>query len=167
MRRHAPAILAVLTVSAPAIAGAAEDELVIAVEPGYAGVTAEDTDQHGFGGAGSVWLGLSDELWLAGSVGAGHARGGEMKDPTTFFEVFGGLTVALDVFRTIPFLEAQIGMVATDDSLSPTFRVGLGADYFVTRTISLGLVGRIRPTDDAIGGSVLTVAGRLAIRLEL
>lgn len=155
-----------LVLLAPA-ARAAEGELVLAFEPGYALLSGEATAQHGGSGAGSAWIGLSDELWLAFGGGAGYVGADDPIGARRYGEAFGGIVAALDVFRTIPFLEAQIGMVTSSDVLSPTVRIGLGADYFVSRTLSVGLVARVRPVREDIGGTLLTASLRLAWRIAL
>ncbi|MEQ8274303.1 MAG: hypothetical protein RMA76_44390 [Deltaproteobacteria bacterium] len=164
MRRLALALLLTLV---SATANAAEDELVLAVEPGWALLTTDPVEQHGGGGGLSAWLGLNDELWLALSAGASAVPARDPLPSAVLYEAFGGIVAALDVFSTIPFLEAQAGFVATKDAVSPTIRFGVGADYFITRTITVGAVVRVRPVDEAIGGTLVSAGARLALRLEL
>lgn len=165
MRRFAPLPLAALLFAAPAYA--AEDELVLALEPGWALLASDPVEQHGGGSDVSAWLGINDELWLSVSGGAATVGASEARGSAILYEAFGGLVAALDVFQTIPFVEAQLGFVATKDALSPTVRFGVGADYFIARTVTIGAVVRVRPVDEAIGGTFVTAGLRLALRLEL
>jgi hypothetical protein len=85
-----------------------------------------------------------------------------------FVEGHGGIAIALDVLRTIPFAEIAIGAVANSDALEPSVRLSAGGDYLVTRSLSLGIVARYRPLSEALGGDgLLTVALRIAWRIEL
>ena len=165
MRRTA--LLLGIALFAPSSAQAAEDELVLALEPGYALITGDGTTRHGGFGGVSAWLGINDELWLSAGGGGGAVRSDGDRGSVSFAEVFGGVTAALDVFRTIPFFEAQLGLVTDTETLSPTVRLGLGADHFVSRTVSVGLVARVRPIHQDLGGALFTATARLAVRLEL
>ncbi len=162
--------IALLSLVAPLFAApahAADGELVLALEPGWALLASDPVEQHGGGGGLSAWLGINDELWLTASAGASAVASSEARASAILYEGFAGLTAALDVFQTIPFVEAQLGLVGTKDALSPTVRFGVGADYFITRTMTVGAVVRVRPVDEAIGGTFVSAAARLALRLEL
>jgi hypothetical protein len=154
-------------------AEAAEDELVLGVEPAYAYLSGPPEGLHGGGGDVTLSYGLTDSIWLSASAGASRQAKHGMRPALTLFEAFGGVTVALDVLRTIPFVEALIGVVLGDPSgdaasaLSPTIRIGVGADYLLTRSVSLGGVVRWRPVTDALGGSEVSAHLRLGLRFEL
>jgi hypothetical protein len=151
-------------------AQAAEDELLLAFEPGYALLTAP-TDLHGAGGRLTASYGITDSIWLSASGGADrHLSRGE-SEGRTLWEAFAGITVALDILRTVPFLEGLIGVVGADlgdrTKIDPSVRLGAGFDFLVTRSFSLGAVFRYRPVSDDLGDSLLTIDARLTWRIEL
>lgn len=153
------AALALVAPSRAALAG--EDELIVAVEPGYA--TLVGPVRHGAGVDGSAWVGTASPFWLAGSLGvSGHFGEG---DPV-IGRALVGLVYALDVFAAIPFLEAQGGLIWGEEDLQPTARLGLGLDYLVTRTVSVGLVGRVTPIGEPLGDGLFSGHIRVAVRLE-
>lgn len=153
-------IIAVSTAASSTFAG--EDELIAAVEPGYAGLDASGL-KSGFGGSASLWIGTDTPFWVAGSAGVtGHFG---LDDPVTF-ELLGGIVYAFDVFAVIPFAEVLGGFITGTGGLQPTARFGLGVDYLVTRTVSVGVVGRYRPIAEPLGNALMTATLRLAVRLE-
>lgn len=157
-----------LALGAGRAARAASDELIVAAEPGYLRLSSTEASQNAVGGTASVWLGLTDALWLAAS-GGGFQVLDETERRGTFFawEAFGGLVAALDVFRVVPYLEAMGGVVGGPEGVHPTLRLGLGADYLLTPSLSLGAVARYRPLpEDDIAASGLSAQLRLAWRLE-
>lgn len=149
---------------APSIAWAGEDELILAIEPGYALLSVPEATEHGGFGSIAAWLGVTDTIFLAatGGVAAGFSDG------PTIGEALGGVVLALDVLRVVPYGEAMIGAIITPDSLGASYRLGLGADYLLSKTFSLGLVARYRGLSDNLGGDGLFTAQlRLALRIEL
>jgi hypothetical protein len=164
-----PALIGVLLlIASPATA--AEDEVVLAIEPAYALVTA-DVDLHGAGGHVTASYGLTDSVWLTASVGGSRQFGRKDIEGRSLLEAFAGITVAIDVFRTIPFVEVLIGAAGARidgvTNIDPTVRLGGGFDFLLTPDISLGAVFRFRPVSDALGDSYLTADARLAWRVEL
>ena len=145
-------------------ASAGEDEVIVAAEPGYAAIDPEgEAYRSGIGFGASAWLGTPSSFWLAGSVGTtGHF---DIDDPVTF-EALAGIVYAFDVFAAIPFAEAQGGLITGRGGVQPTARFGLGIDYLVTRTVAVGLVGRVRPLADPLGNALMTAHIRVSVRLE-
>ena len=164
-------LLLSLFTSWSALAG--EDEAVISLEGGYGYLTEAEplAPLHGGGGGLTAALGISDALWLGGSVGLSVHPSADDRPGVRLIEGFAGLVAALDVLRTIPFVEVMLGGVfGQQDSgskLSPTVRLGAGADYLVTPALSLGAVFRWRPVSDELGGQLLTVSIRIGWRIEL
>jgi hypothetical protein len=152
------------------LAHAAEEELVLGLEPGYSLLTA-DTDLHGAGGRISLSYGLTDSIWLTIAGGGSRQLSREDIDGRTLYEGFAGVTVALDVLRTIPFIEGLIGVVAGRigevTKIDPSVRLGVGFDFLVTPSVGIGAVFRYRPVSDDLGDSLLTVDARLTWRIEL
>jgi hypothetical protein len=156
--------LAFLLVTLPSVAWAGEDELVLAVEPAYAVLVRPEGSKHGTGADASLWFGVSETIWLAASAGAF----GAFSDAPVISEACGGIAIAFDVFRIIPFGEAMIGALFTRDTIAPSLRFAIGADYLISRTLAVGLIGRYRPLPDALGGDALVTAGlRITLRYEL
>lgn len=151
-----------LALAFPSLGVAAEGEAVVAAEPGLAILSAPESTDHAFAASASVWLGLTDAVWAAAGLGF-SGPGGEAKT----VEAVGGLIVALDVLRIIPFGELMAGILTHGDQSTALVRLGFGADYFLTDRLSLGAVARYRPLPSEIGDGLLTVEGRLAFRLEL
>jgi hypothetical protein len=166
--RRSVAALSILLLS-PAAFGA-EDELLLGIEPTY-GLLAGATDRHGAGGHLSLSLGLTDAIWLTLAGGGTRQLSRGDLEGLTMLEAFGGLTVALDVLRTIPFIEGLIGVVgakvAGSTKISPTVRLGVGFDFLLTPSVSLGAVFRYRPVSDDFGDAYYTAAVRLVWRIEL
>ena len=168
-RRCATALLtaALAWIGGAAPAQGAEDELIVALEPGYDRLSHPDGSQHGLGGTASVWLGLSDDLWLALSGGGFHVGDAPQHDALSRWEAFGGIVAALDVFRVVPYVEAMAGIVGGPSGLHPTARLGVGADYLLTPELSLGAVLRYRPLPaEDLADAAVTAQARLAWRLE-
>jgi len=157
-----------LALGASGGAQAASDELILALEPGYLRLTSTDASQNAVGGSASMWLGLTDDLWLALS-GGGFQTLDETEQRARFFawEAFGGLVAALDVFQVVPYIEATAGVVGGPEGVHPTVRLGLGADYLLTPSLSVGAVARYRPLpEEDIAQSGISAQLRLAWRLE-
>ena len=163
--RVLPALVLAACLGQPWAAAADDDEWVIAAEPDYALHTAPGTDaSHGTGGNLSAWFGVSEAAWLTVSAGAWTYLG-EVAPPTVF-EAVGGLVVALDVLRVIPFLEAAAGANIIDGVPTPVLRVGVGADYLVSEALSIGGVVRYRPLFDTGGDQMVTIGLRVGLRGE-
>lgn len=154
------------------VARAGEDELILALEPGYYALTAagdrpDPGTTHGVGLGASLWLGTDTPFWLSAAVGGSAQLGpDEMSAP---IEVLVGIVYALDVFTVIPYLEAHAGLMipaAGDGDLHASARFGLGFDYLVSRTMSVGAVARIRPVAAPLGDALISGHIRWAVRLE-
>ena len=144
-----------------------EGELILAIEPGWALLAHESKNRHGVGAGASAWYGVSETLWLAAGTGA-HYTFLEKGERALYGEALGGVALALDVLRTIPFGEAMIGVVANENAFAPSVRISLGADYLVTKSLSLGVVFRYRPLQESLGGDgFFTISLRLGCRLDL
>lgn len=159
---RSPLPICAFLLAVPSLASGAEGEVVVAAEPGWAIQSAPARTDHNFGAGASLWMGLTDSVWAAASLGF-TGPGGDFRS----VEACGGLVLALDVLRIIPFLEAQAGLLASGEETTALVRLGFGADYFLTERLSLGAVARYRPLPSELGDGLLTVQGRLAFRLEL
>lgn len=171
MLRAVAVALLVLSLAPAAPARAAEDELLVAFEGGYAFLSGEPEDLHGAGGQLTLSYGVTESIWLTGSLGGAREIDRKMRPGLGLYDAFGGLTVALDVFRTIPFLEALVGVVVADrpdeTEVAPTVRLGVGADYILFPGLSLGAVARWSPVREEIGESHVTASLRVVWRIEL
>jgi hypothetical protein len=159
---RSPLLICPLLFAIPSLAWGAEGEAVVAVEPGWAIQSAPERTEHTFAAGASLWLGLTDSVWAAASLGF-TGPGGDFRS----VEACGGLVLALDVLRVIPFLEAQAGLLASGEQTTALVRLGFGADYFLTERLSVGAVARYRPLPSELGDGLVTVEARLAFRLEL
>lgn len=151
----------------PGAAVADEREWVVVAEPTfgvYRGpIDGEDTAAVGGGGALAGWIGLTPAAWLFASAGvAAHSDGAPV-----IGEAVGGVVLALDVLRAIPFLDLGIGGTLVDAEPVPVLRVGLGLDYLVTPRAFVGLVARYRPSFGRGGEDWWTISLRLGWRDEL
>ena len=147
----------------PGFAHADEGEWVLGIEPqlGLFSAAGDDAElQLGAGGQLSFWIGLSDAAWLfvAGGVEVGLDGG------PTVGEGIAGAVAALDVLRTIPFIELGAGADLIGGELAPLLRLGVGADYLITPDLSFGAVARYRPLFGREGESWLTFSLRLGFR---
>jgi hypothetical protein len=166
-RRLAWAGIAGALLLATPLARAAEDEAVLVLEPGAGALEGGEAPRRGPSLGAAAWWGLDDLLWLtvSGRGGAWLASGGE--PASAYGEGFLGLAAALDVVRTVPFAELAVGAIAARGEFAPTVRLGIGADHFLSRTVSLGLVLRVAPVPAELGDVHLAAAVRLGWRLEL
>jgi hypothetical protein len=156
-----PCLLAI--VCRPSPARADQDELLLALEPGFGSIERGDVRSNGGGGGVSMSLGLTHAAWLtARASGYGFENG-----RPTLFEAVGGVTAALDVLRIVPFIEALAGIDTRQGRVDAVLSLGLGFDYLVSQHFSVGLVGHYRPLFGQGDESFLTVAARIAVRLEL
>ena len=150
---------------APGRAWADDDEWILGVEPGWSLVTAPGRDaRHGGGADLSLWFGVTETTWLFASGGA-HVFGGD--ESLLLGEALGGLVAALDVLRTIPFVEAAGGVVLGRDQVEPVLRLGVGADYLLTSSLALGVVVRYRPLAGLDADRRVSASLRLSWRAEL
>ncbi len=164
MRRSSLALTAALLLSAPAPALADEGEWVLALEPDFGAFTGAIDGGRGtaigFGGQAAFWLGLTTATWLFVDGGAHQALSGG----PLIGETAGGVVVALDVLRTIPFAEIGLGADIRGERVEPVLRLGLGADFLVNKSFSIGLVGRYRPVFGSDGESWYTLSLRIGLR---
>lgn len=147
----------------PAFAQADDGEWVLGIEPQvglFHGAAEDAAVQPGIGGQLSFWIGLSDAAWLFVAGGAEVSLDGG----PTIGEGIAGAVAALDVLRTIPFIELGAGADVIGGELAPLLRLGVGADYLLTPDLSLGAVARYRPLFGREGESWLTFSLRLGFR---
>ncbi|HEY3358374.1 MAG TPA: hypothetical protein VGQ83_34315 [Polyangia bacterium] len=152
-------IIVGLLCGAPGRAAAAEGELVLSLTPVYSIIKWDQRQPSGGGGVFDATYGLTEALSLRGTIfyTAQAADADPAKGlPSGIMSVGGsliGLSFAFDVLRVIPYIDIGIGALLTtgagqkDSSGRGTFmdfgvEVGIGADYLVSRTFSLGLVAR-------------------------
>ncbi len=152
-------------------AAAAEEEILLAFEPGYTLLTQRSQGEaQGGGGQASLWYGITDLIWFGLSAGVHVTRSpgaqGAGPEALILYEAMGGCAAAFDVFRTVPFLEAFYGAVASKRGARPAFRFGLGADYFISPLLSVGGVLRLRPVTQDTGKLLFTASFRLAHRFD-
>ena len=175
MRRIAVAAAGIVSLVLADTAFAGEDEVIVAAEAGYAALLDDASGSpnsgratgHGFAAGASVWLGTDGPLWVSTSLSGIGAFGGV--EDRGGIEALLGLVYAFDVFKAVPYLEAEAGLIAAltgDRSVVATARFGLGVDYLFTRTMSLGLVGRVRPVGRPLGDALITGQIRWTVRLE-
>lgn len=186
----AAALCAALCV-APAPAGAVEREWQLGLEPAYAMAYAQ-SDPAGAaaraasGGGGLLRLAYSprDSLSLQ-LLGGAAAHPGDGAAPTLLsFSAMAGVVYVFDVVRVVPFFELDVGLLGlrptgTDgsdggapDAASGATRLGLGlgvgfgADYMVSRRLSVGVAARWAAalTDLQAFPLYLTVGPRLNLR---
>ncbi len=141
---------AALLFLAPALVSAGpawadEHEWLLVAEPTFGvyhgPVAGEQVTAPGGGGALAAWLGVTSAAWLFASAGAYvHSD-----DAPVVGEALGGLALALDVLRAIPFAEVGIGGTLVEGEPVPVLRVGLGLDYLVTSSFVVGAAARYRP----------------------
>ena len=117
---------------------AGEDEMTLYLQPSAGLWLAEAVDAR-WGGRLGANIGLSPSLSLA--IEAGGNTGSLA--PAANFDLQGGLVMALDLFRTVPFLEVLTGVEYGVGRFTPLLTFGLGAEYLITPSWSIGLLGRI------------------------
>ncbi|MCC7385455.1 MAG: hypothetical protein IT384_26635 [Deltaproteobacteria bacterium] len=147
----------------PSAAVADDDEWLLALEPGLGLFSAADPAvalRAGLGGEASLWLGVDEAAWIFLSGGAEQSLG----DGPAIGEAAAGLALAIDVLRTIPFLEVAGGLGWHSGDLAPLLRLGLGADYLLSPSFSVGGVVRYRPFYGVEGESWLTFHLRFSYR---
>ncbi len=143
---------------------AGEDEWVVALEPEGTLLTPHGgSPTFGAGGQLTAWFGVTEAFWLGAAGGAWVYP--DDAAPDLVAELVATAVVALDMLRTIPFLEGGLGADLIDGSLSPVLRVGIGADYLVSEDFSVGGVVRYRPVFGS-GEHVVTLGLRFALRGE-
>ncbi len=152
------AVLAPWLLLISGVAKAAPGELLAVAELGAASV---DLGDHvAVGGELSVGYGLLEGITLFAYGGVFPVISSEL-----MLTSGGGLTVAIDVLRTVPFVEVAGGVALRGGRTSGTFRAGLGADYFVTPELCVGLILRYHPISSE--GELLSGHARLSYRIEL
>ena len=161
-RATAFATLAAVLSSTP-LAWAGTDEVIAAVEPGVELWTGRAEGTWAVTGGASAWVGLTDQLWLAASANGGQVVTGN--ETFARYEFFGGVVLALDVFRVVPYLEVLGGVVGAQKQLFPTVRLGFGLDYLIDPEWAVGVVARVRPLPERdIATSVVGASLRLSYR---
>ncbi len=168
MRGRAPLVITLCLMALTTPAWAAEDEVIVAIEPGYERLAFDGGGSHALGATLSAWWGLSDMVWLMGSAGAFQALQDQpTRTKALRYEAFGGIVAALDVFRVIPSVEVGLGVAGVKSTIMPTVRLGAGLDYLLNPQWGLGAVVRYRPLQqEDLANAALTVQVRLSYRFE-
>lgn len=133
-------IVAVL-VACPSGAAAAPKEWRLALDAGPLLLAGGPQTQPGATFGLTAWYGLSEVAWLEGSVQTGFAtepEGGVLDAQL-------GVVAAFDVLRWVPFGELTVGVSGRTEALVPAPRLGLGIEYLLDPTWSLGAVARGQP----------------------
>ncbi|MBI2376307.1 MAG: hypothetical protein HYV07_20095 [Deltaproteobacteria bacterium] len=144
--------------SVPAGAFASPGELILTAE---AGAASMDSGEHvGLGAEAALAYGAVEAVSFF-VFGGGHV----VIDADPILTFGGGVQLALDVLRTVPFFEATFHANARSGELSPGVRIGLGADYFLTPEVSIGLAVRYAPWSDF--DELISGRARLSFHLEL
>jgi opacity protein-like surface antigen len=149
------AVMVVLVAWAPE-ARAGEEELVVAPSVAYSVIRAGDSNRHG----GALYLdleyGLSDSWALRGTghwsghyVGGGY--GGDNGENSGGLLSAGGLGFGVlytfDVLKVVPFASLTAGAMALGGAgqelrWNAAISLGLGLDYLVSRSFSVGFEAR-------------------------
>lgn len=166
--RASSAWVALLSLMLPATAARADErEWLLVLEPTLAvyQTTAggQDTTAVGAGGSAVAWFGLTSAAWLFASVGAAA----HVDEAPVVGEAVGGLALALDVLRAVPFVDVGLGGSLVDGEAVPVLRLGVGLDYLVTSHVLVGAVARYRPAFGRGDEDWWTVSLRLGWRDEL
>ncbi len=137
----------VFVVRAPE-ARAGEEELVVAPSLAYSVIRAGDSNRHGGAAYLDVDYGLTDSWALRGTGHwAGHyVGGGNGGDNEGLLSVGGlgfGVLYTFDVLKVVPFASLTAGAVALGGAgqglrWDAVIAVGLGLDYLVSRSFSVG-----------------------------
>lgn len=171
MRARLPA-LALVLVAAPgwdALAG--EKEFMLALHPAFAlarvssGGGGNEVSAWGGGAALDASYGINDAVALrvtgaftahaldasALSRMGGCPRGGDCSSALYAYHAGAGISYAVDVLRLVPYFDLALGVLGssyTDREGNPVHQVGfgveigIGADYLVSRLLSVGFVVR-------------------------
>jgi hypothetical protein len=154
MRRALPAgVIVALFALAPARAAASDSELLLTLAPLYSSIRWDSRQPSGGGLMAEVAYGLNEAIWLRGTAFyTAHAADGDPAKGLTsgvlnVAGAFLGLTYAFDVLRIIPFVDGGLGGLYSvgagqKDKMDFGVEVGIGADYLVRRTFSVGVVVR-------------------------
>ncbi len=143
--RLAAAIAAALACAlvAPA-AHAEEDERAFSLSLSYARYTIPDHEPDGGVIGIDYERGLSDAVWLRGSVGGGlyYSDG-----PAYSGHAIIGLTYAFDVLKYVPYANVGVGAIIVagdefDTEIEPLIEIGGGVDFLRSREFSWGFVVR-------------------------
>jgi opacity protein-like surface antigen len=140
--------------AAPIDARADEKEWILAIEPAAALIHVGDASGWGGGGALDLSYGVTDAIAvrLTGAT-TGHVLSATKDDPggpLVAYHVGAGLTYTIDIFRVVPYVDFDIGLLGTARSVGGKWQtsnnfgmqIGLGADYLVNRRVAIGLVVR-------------------------
>jgi hypothetical protein len=164
------------------MAGAEERELGLFVEPRYGHLTVGGQGSSGGGGTLQGTYGLTDSLALQLTGGAlahplaAEAGVAEMGRTAVFWNVSAGVVYALDIVRIVPYFEAALGLAGLSGAgaepgteLHLLFSLGVGGDYLINRTWSVG--GGLRYgtflTDPGRAPFYLMVGPRIGARFSL
>jgi len=154
--------LAVLLLAFPA-AAAPLPSAAPALQLRLEGLFGQPTTLLGLRGGGGVGLGyrLTDQLWLIADAGERAAPGGGIAS------IAAGLQATLDATPVAPYLELAIVQLSNRAALgySLATRTGLGADWFFSRTLALGLVVRTYTAFDPVGNDSTLAGLEAAFRL--
>ena len=154
------AFLAVFTVycATPGRALADEDEYSLYAQPsaGHWGANASDTRM---GLALGAQLGLSPAANAVLEFGSSMNSDGSQASTGLQF----GLSYGLDTFRVIPFIQILAGLEYQMASFTPSLSIGLGADYLINPSLSVGLNFRATPID---GLDISGIRHQLGLRIS-
>jgi hypothetical protein len=148
MRRLAVSSLVavVVALATHALAHADAGDLNLSIAPTYATTSAAGISRVGVGAAADAEYGLSDSLWLRGTLfGSAHKYPFE-HEGNYFGGAEGGVTYALDYLRIIPFADLGVAVVYSagpaGQGVGIGGELGLGFDDLESRTFSWGIIAR-------------------------
>lgn len=159
--RRTLSALALALLPWPERAHADPDEWLLGLET--SGALYSGGAEPSLGGGAELQLsrGLTDMLWL------GVAGGGTLVlDGPARGYALGQVTLLLDVFRTLPFVDLGLGVDVYGGRSSVLLRVGVGADYLLGRQLGLGVVFRYQPALTDPVEHLFVLGLRLSWRLE-
>ncbi|MFH2006149.1 MAG: hypothetical protein ABI333_06150 [bacterium] len=132
-----------LTASRPARAG--EDELVVAPSLAYSVLRADGAERHGGAVYLDIDLGLTDS-WSVRWSGhySAHAVTGDNSDLLSAGALAFGALYTIDVLKVVPYISLSVGVSALGGAgqglrWNCEMSVGIGIDYLVSRSFSVGL----------------------------
>jgi hypothetical protein len=163
-----PALALALLLGGAGRAAAEEGEWQLGVEPAYAMAYRGAPVS---GGGGLLRLGYAPRDSLTLQLLGGVTAHPEAAGPLLGFSAGAGLVYVFDVVRVVPFFECFAGLLGTRDAAGDTrlrlgLGVGLGADYLVSRRLSVGVAARWQTALTDLSGLplYLTAGPRLTVR---